>query len=114
MHPKQELAVIKAQQEMMESQINYWKNLGYLREDLQVLGLMMIINFERKNLMNQEDLPILTNFLILHLEQVLAMLMLKIKELLVNLYQESTILLEQVELVLAMASEAKHLSNQQL
>lgn len=99
---------------MMESQINYWKNLDYLREDLQVLGLMMIINFERKNLMTQEDLPILINFLILHLEQVLAMLMLKIKELLINLYQGSTILLEQVELVLARAFEAKHLSNLQL
>ena len=99
---------------MMESQINYWKNLDYLREDLQVLGLMMIINFERKNLMTQEDLPILINFLILHLEQELAMLMLKIKELLINLYQGSTILLEQVELVLARAFEAKRLSNLQL
>ena len=114
MHLKLELAAIKAQQEMMESQINYWKNLDYLREDLQVLGLMMIINFERKNLMTQEDLPILINFLILHLEQVLAMLMLKIKELLINLYQGSTILLEQVELVLARAFEAKRLSNLQL
>lgn len=64
--------------------------------------------------MNQADLPILINLLILLPEPVLTMLMLKIKELLINLYQESKKLLEQVELELAWVSEVKNLSNLQL
>jgi hypothetical protein len=70
----------------------------------------MIIYFKRKSLVSQEDLPILPNFLNLHLEQELIVLMLEIKELLIDLNQELTARLEQVELALglAAASEVKN------
>ena len=60
--------------------------------------------------MSQEDLPILPNFPNLHLEQELIVPMLEIKELLIDLNQELTALLEQVELALglAAASEVKN------
>ena len=66
--------------------------------------------------MSQEDLPILLNFLNLHLEQELIVPMLEIKELLIDLNQELKVLLEQVELALglAAASEVKNLLNLQL
>jgi hypothetical protein len=70
----------------------------------------MIIYFKRKSLVSQEDLPILPNFPNLHLEQELIVPMLEIKELLIDLNQELTALLEQVELALglAAASEVKN------
>ena len=83
---RQERVTVKAKQGMTESQINCLKYLNYLQEDLQVLKLKMIIYFVKEHLMNQEDLPILINLLNLRLKPVLAMLMLKIKELLINLY----------------------------
>ena len=83
---RQERVTVKAKQGMTESQINCLKYPNYLQEDLQVLKLMMIIYFVKEHLMNQEDLPILINLLNLRLKPVLAMLMLKIKELLINLY----------------------------
>lgn len=60
--------------------------------------------------MSQEDLLILPNLLNLHLEQELIVLMLEIKELLIDLNQELTARLEQVELALglAAASEVKN------
>jgi hypothetical protein len=73
--------VIKAMQEIKASQIKYWKNLNYLREDLQVLELEMIIYFEKASQEIQEDLLNLINFLSFRLEQELTMLMLMIKEL---------------------------------
>jgi len=65
---------------------------------------------------SQEDLPILPNFPNLHLEQELIVLMLEIKELLIDLNQELTARLEQVELALGLAeaSEVKSLLNLQL
>ncbi len=68
-------------QEIKASQIKYWKNLNYLREDLQVLELEMIIYFEKASQEIQEDLLNLINFLSFRLEQELTMLMLMIKEL---------------------------------
>ena len=68
--------VIKAMQEIKASQIKYWKNLNYLREDLQVLELEMIIYFEKASQEIQEDLLNLINFLSFRLEQELTMLML--------------------------------------
>lgn len=111
---RQERVAVKAKQGMTESQINCLKYLNYLQEDLQVLKLKMIIYFVKEHLMIQEDLPILINLLILHLKPVLAMLMLKIKELLINLYQESIKLPEQEELEQASVSEVMNLSNLQL
>ena len=73
--------VIKAMQEIKASQIKYWKNLNYLREDLQVLELEMIIYFEKASQEIQEDLLNLINFLSFRLGQELTMLMLMIKEL---------------------------------
>jgi len=73
--------VIKAMQEIKASQIKYWKNLNYLREDLQVLELEMIIYFEKASQEIQEDLLNLINFLSFRPEQELTMLMLMIKEL---------------------------------
>ena len=60
--------------------------------------------------MSQEDLPTLTNFLSLRLEQELIMPMPEIKELLIDLNQELKALLELVELVLGLeaASEVKN------
>jgi hypothetical protein len=78
---KQVQLVIKAMQEIKASQIKYWKNLNYLREDLQVLELEMIIYFEKASQEIQEDLLNLINFLSFRLEQELTMLMLMIKEL---------------------------------
>lgn len=68
-------------QEIKASQIKYWKNLNYLREDLQVLELEMIIYFEKASQEIQEDLLNLINFLSFRLEQELTTLMLMIKEL---------------------------------
>ena len=68
-------------QEIKASQIKYWKNLNYLREDLQVLELEMIIYFEKASQEIQEDLLNLINFLSFRPEQELTMLMLMIKEL---------------------------------
>ena len=70
----------------------------------------MIIYFMKKSLVSQEDLPTLTNFLSLRLEQELIMPMPEIKELLIDLNQELKALLELVELVLGLeaASEVKN------
>jgi hypothetical protein len=70
----------------------------------------MIIYFKRKSLVSQEDLPVLPNFPSLRLKQELIVLMLEIKELLIDLNQELKALQEQVELALglAAASEVKN------
>ena len=73
---------------MMESQINYQMYLSHYQEDLLIPKLKMIIKVEIQHLKILIDLPNLINHLNFFLEQVLAVLVLQITELLINQYQE--------------------------